>query len=65
MLQLFGCTHPEGKGGQTALIYDSPVTDTIEKYTFDELRSENSLPSVLSNDQSLQAKSHGSRRGSC
>lgn len=27
-----------GRGGHTALIYDSPVTDTIEKYTFTELR---------------------------
>ena len=27
----------EGRGEQTALIYDSPVTHTIEKYSYDEL----------------------------
>jgi len=27
-----------GRGEQTALIYDSPVTDTIQKYTYSELR---------------------------
>jgi propionyl-CoA synthetase len=26
-----------GHGQQLALIYDSPVTDTLEKYTFQEL----------------------------
>jgi propionyl-CoA synthetase len=29
-----------GIGDQTALIYDSPVTDTIKKYTYAELRDE-------------------------
>ena len=29
-----------GRGDQDALIYDSPVTDTIKKYTFNELRDE-------------------------
>ena len=29
-----------GRADQTALIYDSPVTDTIKKYTFRELRDE-------------------------
>jgi len=29
-----------GRGDQAALIYDSPVTDTIKKYTFTELRDE-------------------------
>lgn len=29
-----------GRGDQVALIYDSPVTDTIEKYTYTELRDE-------------------------
>ncbi len=28
----------EGRGDQDALIYDSPVTDTIEKYTYSELK---------------------------
>jgi len=28
----------EGRGDQNALIYDSPVTDTVEKYTFSELK---------------------------
>jgi propionyl-CoA synthetase len=29
-----------GRGDQTALIYDSPVTNTIKKYTYKELRDE-------------------------
>jgi propionyl-CoA synthetase len=29
-----------GRGDQAALIYDSPVTDTIKKYTYNELRDE-------------------------
>jgi propionyl-CoA synthetase len=29
-----------GRGGQLALIYDSPVTDTIRRYTYEELRDE-------------------------
>ncbi|MBF0572933.1 MAG: propionyl-CoA synthetase, partial [Desulfamplus sp.] len=29
-----------GKGDRTALIYDSPVTDTKKTYTFKELRDE-------------------------
>ncbi len=29
-----------GRGDQDALIYDSPVTNTIKKYTFNELRDE-------------------------
>jgi propionyl-CoA synthetase len=29
-----------GRGGQTALIYDSAVTDTVETYTYSELRDE-------------------------
>jgi len=29
-----------GRGDQDALIYDSPVTDTVTKYTFSELRDE-------------------------
>ena len=29
-----------GRGDQIALIYDSPVTDTIKKYTYTELRDE-------------------------
>ena len=29
-----------GRGDQVALIYDSPVTDTIKKYSFTELRDE-------------------------
>jgi len=30
----------QGRGDQYALIYDSPVTDTIKKYTYTELRDE-------------------------
>ncbi len=29
-----------GRGKQTALIYDSPVTDTVRKYTYTQLRDE-------------------------
>ncbi|WP_373498153.1 propionyl-CoA synthetase [Desulfococcus sp.] len=29
-----------GRGGRVALIYDSPVTNTIKKYTYSELRDE-------------------------
>ena len=29
-----------GRGEQTAIIYDSPVTNTIEKITYNELRDE-------------------------
>ena len=29
-----------GRGNQTAIIYDSPVTNTTEKYTYSELRNE-------------------------
>ncbi len=28
----------QGRGGQTAVIYDSPVTDTVKKFTYFELR---------------------------
>ena len=28
----------EGNGGRTALIYDSPVTGTVKRYTYEELR---------------------------
>ncbi len=31
-------TSISGRGDQTALIYDSPVTGTVRKYTFSELR---------------------------
>ena len=30
----------QGRGDQLALIYDSPVTDTIKKYTFNQMRDE-------------------------
>ncbi|PLX44367.1 MAG: propionyl-CoA synthetase, partial [Deltaproteobacteria bacterium] len=29
-----------GRGEQDALIYDSPVTDTVKKFTYSELRDE-------------------------
>ena len=32
--------HVAGRGAQTALIYDSPVTGTVATYTFAELQSE-------------------------
>ncbi len=28
----------QGRGGQTAIVYDSPVTDTVLKYTYSELK---------------------------
>ncbi len=33
----------EGRGDQTAIIYDSPVTDTIKKFTYNELKEQVSL----------------------
>ena len=33
----------QGRGDQLALIYDSPVTDTIKKYTYTQLRDEVAL----------------------
>ncbi|TVQ68592.1 MAG: propionyl-CoA synthetase, partial [Balneolaceae bacterium] len=33
----------DGRGDQDALIYDSPVTDTIKKFTFSELRDQVAL----------------------
>src|SRR5690606_1565460 len=30
----------EGFGDQTAIIYDSPVTQTVKKYTYSEVKSE-------------------------
>jgi propionyl-CoA synthetase len=30
----------DGRGDQTALIYDSPVTNTVRSYTYRELREE-------------------------
>jgi len=33
----------QGRGDQAALIYDSPVTDTIKSYTYSELRDEVAL----------------------
>ncbi|MCG8619353.1 MAG: propionyl-CoA synthetase, partial [Desulfobacterales bacterium] len=33
----------EGRGDQTAIIYDSPVTDTIKKYTYNDLKEQVSL----------------------
>ena len=30
----------DGRGDQNAMIYDSPVTDTIKKYTYNQLRDE-------------------------
>jgi propionyl-CoA synthetase len=32
-----------GRGEQNAIIYDSPVTDTIKKYTYTQLRDEVAL----------------------
>ena len=33
----------EGRGGQDAIIYDSPVTNTIKKYTYNDLKEQVSL----------------------
>ncbi|KAJ1946305.1 hypothetical protein FBU59_002061, partial [Linderina macrospora] len=45
-----------GRGSQTAVIYDSPVTDTIKKYTYDELlREVKAFASVL--------RAHGVSKG--
>ncbi|KAJ2159189.1 hypothetical protein GGF46_003198 [Coemansia sp. RSA 552] len=48
--------HIAERGDQTALIYDSPVTDTVRKYTYRELlREVKGVASML--------KRHGVRRG--
>lgn len=45
----------EGRGDQTALIYDSPVTDTKEQYTYSELLEQVSLfAGSLRNDLGVQ-----------
>ena len=36
-----------GHGEQLALIYDSPVTNTIEKYTYKELKEQVYLESIV------------------
>jgi propionyl-CoA synthetase len=40
LLQCPGFHVENGRGDQAALIYDSPVTDTIKTYTYSELRDE-------------------------
>ena len=42
-----------GRGDQLALIYDSPVTDTIQKYTFSQLRDEVALFAGALSDQGV------------
>jgi len=42
-----------GRGDQNALIYDSPVTDTIQKYTFSQLRDEVALFAGALSDQGV------------
>jgi propionyl-CoA synthetase len=34
------CHIENGRGGQDALIYDSLVTNTVQKFTYEELRDE-------------------------
>ncbi len=43
-----------GRGDQAALIYDSPVTDTIKKYTYTELRDEVAKFAGVLVDQGVQ-----------
>ena len=43
-----------GRGDQLALIYDSPVTDTIRKYTYTELRDEVAKFAGVLVDQGVQ-----------
>ncbi len=43
-----------GRGNQTALIYDSPVTDTKKKYTYTELRDEVAKFAGVLADQGVQ-----------
>lgn len=45
-----------GRGDQTALIYDSPVTNTKESYTYNELLEQvSAFAGVLQNDLGVQA----------
>lgn len=43
-----------GRGEQLALIYDSPVTDTIEKYTYTQLRDQVAKLSGVLSSQGVQ-----------
>ena len=44
----------QGRGDQLALIYDSPVTDTIKKYTYTQLRDEVATFAGALRDQGVQ-----------
>ncbi|MGA6926634.1 MAG: propionyl-CoA synthetase [Desulfosarcina sp.] len=44
----------QGRGDQLALIYDSPVTDTIKKYTYSQLRDEVARFAGVLVDQGVQ-----------
>jgi propionyl-CoA synthetase len=44
----------QGRGDQLALIYDSPVTDTIKKYTYTQLRDEVATFAGVLKDQGVQ-----------
>jgi len=43
-----------GRGDQDALIYDSPVTDTIKKYTYSQLKDEVALFAGALSDQGVE-----------
>ncbi len=44
----------QGRGGLTALIYDSPVTQTVKKYSFRELRDETARYAGLFRDLGVE-----------
>ena len=44
----------QGRGDQLALIYDSPVTDTIKKYTYTQLRDEVATFAGVLKEQGVQ-----------
>ena len=44
----------KGNGDRTALIYDSPVTDTIRKYTYSQLRDETAKFAGVLADQGVE-----------
>ena len=47
-----------GRGDQPALIYDSPITDTIKTYTYRELLDVTVEPLTLPESLQLRAHSH-------
>jgi propionyl-CoA synthetase len=54
----------QGRGDQLALIYDSPVTDTITKYTYNQLRDEVAMLACARSDRNGFLRYRG-QEGDC